>query len=464
MDDSAHNSYSSGSQQKPKLEISSEKTRIQFSQKMRDMARNEIEKETERVANELDLPYINLEKFPINPDALQIIDRETAEKHGVVCFVNLGNEMRVGTPDPENQHVQSMLIQLKEERPLVNIILYLISQPSLEKALKLYELLPETKNLDRGVTITEEDLARFSQGAINFAAIESEMKKVSITDLVTYIIASALQADASDIHIEAEEKNIKIRYRLDGILQDVAILQRAVWKRLDSRIKLLAALKINVENVPQDGRFSIKTKKEKIDVRVSTLPTNYGESIVMRLLQSSKARLSFADLGVSEKIYSKLETEIKRPNGMIITTGPTGSGKTTTLYAIINELNKPGVKIITVENPIEYQLVGINQSQVDESRGYTFANGLRSILRQDPDIVMVGEIRDQDTADMAIQASLTGHLVISTLHTNSAAGAVPRFLSMGAQSFLLAPALNAVIGQRLVRRLCGQCKTTYTPT
>ncbi len=448
---------------RPKLNIASEKTQMSFTQKMRQLGRKEMEKQTEEKAAKIGFPYVSLEKFPISAEALMSIPREIAHKNRVVSFLNLGAEVRIGSPDPHSSGVQTVLDLLKSNNPNLHIQVYLISEESLTKALLLYELLPEPKPTVRGVSISEVDFKKFSSEVSSFKQIEEEMKKVSITDLVTYIIASAIQSRASDIHVEAEEKDIKVRYRIDGVLQDVASLQKTVWKRLDSRIKLLAGLKLNITVTPQDGRFSIQLSNERIDVRVSTLPTNFGESIVMRLLMSSAVGLTFKNLGFSDYAYSILSKEIKRPNGMIITTGPTGSGKTTTLYAIINELNKPGVKIITIEDPIEYQLKGINQSQVDYEKGFTFATGLKSMLRQDPDVIMVGEIRDFDTAEIAIQAALTGHLVISTLHTNSSAGAIPRFMSMGTKPYLLAPALNMIIAQRLVRKICQNCKQPYAP-
>jgi type II secretory ATPase GspE/PulE/Tfp pilus assembly ATPase PilB-like protein len=248
-----------------------------------------------------------------------------------------------------------------------------------------------------------------------------------------------------------------VRYRIDGVLHDVATLPIEQWKKIISRIKLLAALKINVTNRPQDGRVTLKLSNNSLDVRVSTLPTIYGESVVMRILHSGSKGVTFDEMGLQGSAYDYLKREIERPNGMIITTGPTGSGKTTTMYAILRTLNKPGVRIITLEDPVEIKMEGINQSQVDAEKGYTFAKGLRSLLRQDPDICMVGEIRDLETAEIAIQSALTGHLMLSTIHTNSASGAIPRFLSMGVKPFLLSPALNSVIGQRLVRRICQHC-------
>ncbi|OGL90313.1 hypothetical protein A3I45_02600 [Candidatus Uhrbacteria bacterium RIFCSPLOWO2_02_FULL_53_10] len=256
-----------------------------------------------------------------------------------------------------------------------------------------------------------------------------------------------------------------MRYRIDGVLQNVATIEKDRWKQLASRIKLVAGLKLNITDRPQDGRFTIRFGGQNVDVRTSTLPTAHGESVVMRLLVPTAINLEFAQLGFRKNVFEKLQREIVKPNGMIITTGPTGSGKTTTLYAILKQLNKPEVKIITLEDPVEYKLEGINQSQIDHSKDYTFSAGLRSILRQDPDIVMVGEIRDKETAETAIQAALTGHLLLSTIHTNDASGAVPRFLSMGVEPALLAPALRVIMGQRLVRKLCEACReqTQLTP-
>jgi type II secretory ATPase GspE/PulE/Tfp pilus assembly ATPase PilB-like protein len=237
----------------------------------------------------------------------------------------------------------------------------------------------------------------------------------------------------------------------------VAELRAELWPRVIARIKLLAHLKINVTAAPQDGHITVFMPDEKIDIRVSTLPTAFGESVVMRLLRSSSTSINFTDLGLRGRAYERLEAEITKPNGMVVITGPTGSGKTTTLYAAIKQLNTPEIKIITLEDPIEYKIDGVNQSQVDWSKNYTFASGLRSILRQDPDIIMVGEIRDLETAETAVQAALTGHLVLSTIHTNDAAGAIPRFLSMGTKPYLLAPALNVIVAQRLIRKICPQC-------
>lgn len=439
-------------------EIASEKTKEKFDERMEAIALKEKEKQAAGVAASLGVPYIGLKGFPISPETLTSVPKELAEKLKIICFLNTGTEIRLGAVDPANDQVKEILLSL-EDKFHSHGVLYLISENSFTTAFKLYAALPTIKKIVSGVEITEADLKKYSEEIKNFTQLNERIQKANITDIVTMVIAAAITGRSSDIHVEAEEKDIKIRFRIDGVLQDAAALNKDLWSKVISRIKLLSGLKINVTDIPQDGRFTIFTKDGKIDVRVSCLPTSYGESVVMRLLMPSAAGLGFEGLGLWEPAYSQLKTQTERPNGMIITTGPTGSGKTTTLYAILNKLNEPGVKIITLEDPVEYKLAGINQSQIDYSRDYTFAKGLRSILRQDPDVVMVGEIRDLDTADIAIQAALTGHLVISTIHTNSASGAIPRFMSMGVKPFLLAPALNAVIGQRLVRRICENCKT-----
>lgn len=440
-------------------QISSDTIQEKFTEKMRQIELKERERVTEAKAAQLGLQYIDLSKVPISPDTLTLIDMETSKRLKVVSFLytGTGGELRLGAVDPTLPEVQELLEKLAKSH-YANGVLYLISPHSFEVAYHLYAKIPRVRKVLKGVKITEEDLKKYQNELKSFKELDKKIQTVSITEMVTLVIAAAIQARASDIHIEAEEGGINIRFRIDGVLHDVASLAPKLWHQIISRIKLLSGLKLNIEDRPQDGRFTIHLTNEKIDVRVSTVPTAFGESVVMRLLMSSAVGLMFEDLGLRGKAYSDLEREIKKPNGMIITTGPTGSGKTTTLYAILNKLNNEETKIITLEDPIEYKLPGINQSQIDHSKDYTFAKGLRSLLRQDPDIVMVGEIRDLETADTAINAALTGHLVISTIHTNSASGAIPRFLAMGVKPFLLAPALNSIIGQRLVRKICNECK------
>lgn len=415
-----------------------------------------MERLAEEEANKLHFPYINLKGFPVAPEALMLIPRAEAAAKRVIAFLQTEDDIRLATSKPSDE-VRQIGEQIAKHEG-ANVQIYFVSEPSLTSALKLYDALPEAPEVIYGVRIDEEALKRYEKEISNFRDLQEKISTVSTTDVITLMIGAGLKSEASDIHIEAEEKDVKLRFRIDGILQDVAKLPRDAWKQMISRLKLLSEVKINIEGLPQDGRITLYLQEEKIDIRVSFLPTAFGESVVMRILRPKVISLEFANLGVRGRAWDQLQREIERPNGMIITTGPTGSGKTTTLYAVLKKLNNAEVKIITLEDPVEYKLEGINQSQIDHEKKYDFAKGLRSILRQDPDIVMVGEIRDLETADIAIQAALTGHLVISTLHTNSAAAAIPRFISMGVKPFLLAPAINAIIGQRLVRRLCEKCK------
>jgi type IV pilus assembly protein PilB len=372
------------------------------------------------------------------------------------------DEVRVGAIDPTSDESKEVLAEIKERNGGAHGEMYTISEQSFDHVMDLYKTLPIVAAVTKDVTVKEEDLAQVQADVTNFDSFQELLNKKSTTDLVTFVMGAGLKLKASDIHIEAEEDKIAVRFRMDGMLNDAATLPRESYKKLVSRIKLLASLKINISDKPQDGRFTVKLPDGDVDVRVSTIPTVYGESIVMRLLVSQQKTLTLDSLGIRGRAYDMLMREIQRPNGMIITTGPTGSGKTTTLYAIMHLLNKEDVKIITLEDPVEYKMEGINQSQIDKSHDYTFARGLRSMMRQDPDIAMVGEIRDLETAEIAVQASLTGHLMLSTIHTNDAFGAIPRFLSIGVKAFLLAPALNCVIGQRLVRKLCDACKKPMT--
>ncbi len=442
--------------------VSSPDAQAKFATKMRELELQAKEKETAKRGAALGAAYISLKGFPISPEALTLLSQEQAEALKAVVFLQTGDEVRVGAVDPSRQDVKEAAYQVGE-RAHANVGVYIISEQSFAHALKLYDALPKIRKIVKGVEITESELKKFQEKMGSYKEIDALLKGADITDAVTIMIAGALKGDASDIHIEAEEKDVVVRYRIDGVLQDAARLDHALWPRIISRIKLFSSLKININNIPQDGRFTIHIGGQKTEVRVSTVPTSYGESVVMRLLRPATISLGFDQLGIRGKAFEQLKREIERPNGMIITTGPTGSGKTTTLYAILKKLNTSDTKIITLEDPVEYALEGINQSPIDLSKDYTFAKGLRAVLRQDPDVIMVGEIRDLETAETAIQASLTGHLMVSTIHTNSAAGAIPRFLSMGVKPFLLAPALNAVIGQRLVRRIHEKCKAEAAP-
>jgi len=432
-----------------------ESAQTKFQLKQQELKIKEIERLTKQQAAKLGVLYVNLFGFPISPEAIILIKEEEARQLSVVCFYFDGKKLSLAALQPKSEVILDLSNKLAGKYFTDNEI-YLVSQNSLDYALRVYQTISKPREVIKGVKITQVDLDKYSGKFSSFRDLQEQINQAQTTDIVTMIMAAAIKSNSSDIHIETEEKEIKIRFRIDGVLHDAASLGKEMRDKIIPRMKLLAGVKINIIDKPQDGRLTIYLKDDRIDIRASFLPTSYGESVVMRLLRSSEVGLEFEDLGIRGKAYDQLKREIERPNGMIITTGPTGSGKTTTLYAILKKLNNPETKIITIEDPIEYQLSGVNQSQI--SSNYTFSQGLRSIVRQDPDIIMVGEIRDLETAEIAIQSALTGHLVLSTIHTNDAAGSVPRFLAMGAKSFLLAPALNAMIGQRLVRRLCPDCK------
>jgi type II secretory ATPase GspE/PulE/Tfp pilus assembly ATPase PilB-like protein len=294
------------------------------------------------------------------------------------------------------------------------------------------------------------------------AAIQAAING-NVTELLDTILFGAIQLDTSDVHLEPEESEARLRVRLDGILQDVIFFDQQLYHQILSRLKLLSKLKLNIVDKPQDGRFSIAIESQLIEVRTSSLPAEYGESVVMRLL-NPKNLISLDDLGLRPDLYKVFKAEIDKPNGMIIVTGPTGSGKTTTLYAFLRQIQSPEIKIITIEDPIEYHLQGVSQTQVAPEKGYTFSDGLRSIVRQDPDVILVGEIRDLETAKIGLQAALTGHLVLSTLHTNDAAGTIPRLVDLGTEPSSIAPALKMAVAQRLVRKVCKVCAVLEAPT
>jgi len=437
--------------------VDEESTEGVFVRKQKQIKLKDMERSVQAKAASVGVPYIDLFGFPMSAEALSLVDEQTAINNKMVCFFYDGENVRIASVNPSSPTVLAKIKEICEEK-FVKGAIYLISDNSLNYALKQYSSLPKVKKLNTGVEINGADIEKYQNEIRDYKNLANKINEVSITDVVTLILAASIKINSSDIHIEAEEFGIVVRYRIDGVLHDAATIDKDKWKKIISRMKLLAKVKINVENKPQDGRFSIMLNNTKIDVRSSFLPTSYGESVVMRLLRSDSITLGFEQLGLRPREFEILKKEMHKPNGMILTTGPTGSGKTTSLYAILNTLNTENTKIITLENPIEYQLKGINQSQIDENKGYTFAGGLRSVLRQDPDIVMVGEIRDLETAEISIQASLTGHLVLSTLHTNDAAGVIPRLIDMGVKSYFLTPSINALIGQRLIRKVCAYCR------
>lgn len=437
----------------------------EFEKKMKDIRIKELEKETAVKGGSQGYPYIDLGGFPVSDYAIASIPKEVSKKEKTVCFYNDEKQVRIGAIQPSEKTKEILADIIKDHTVDGEGKIYIISQHSFDEAFHNYDRLPEIKDVKYGIEITGNQLNELRPKVSNFGKLNTMINvEKNMTSLFAMLVAGALEIEASDIHIEAEESAIILRYRIDGVMHQVGKMDKKIWDRLDSRIKGIAGLKINVKEKPQDGRITIYLpNQDNLELRVSTLPTSFGESIVMRLLKSKTASLGFNDLGLRGSAYNNLKTAIEKTTGMVVTTGPTGSGKTTTLYAILNELNDGNSKIITLEDPIEYKIAGISQSQIDRSQGYSFADGLRSILRQDPDVIMVGELRDLETAEVSIDASLTGHRVVSTIHTNDAAGAVPRFLSMGVKPYLLSPALNAVIGQRLVRKICDNCKVPYQP-
>ena len=433
--------------------------------RLEELHLKEAEELAEILASKYGLPYLDLSKTSINTDALRIIPEDTARAAHVALFKTKGKELYMLASSPTSDPVKEIIADLENKNFKVN--LYLGSEASLKRAWGRYGEIVLSTPTDIGIIqisndAIAEDLANLKniedvKQAITEQA-ELTLKGGGITGIVEMILAGALVTEASDIHIEPEEKEIRLRYRLDGVLEDVLKLDRRVYQPILSRIKLVSGLKLNVRQSAQDGRFSIKAEGTEIEIRTSILPGAYGESIVLRVLNPKTIRLDFNTLGIEPFLLEIFNREIRKPNGIILLTGPTGSGKTTTLYAFLRQVNSTESKIITIEDPIEYHLPGINQTQVNQKKGYTFLSGLRSALRQDPDIIMVGEIRDGETAKIAINSSLTGHLVFSTLHTNNSAGTIPRLIDLGINPKILSASLNVSIAQRLVRKLCPVCK------
>ena len=441
--------------------------RLNTNKRLLGLRANEEENLASELSQQYGLRYINLRGTTINPEALFVVPEDAAHKAMLVAFDKQYKKLSVAIRNPNNPETKKLLATLGETW---EVVLYMCSSMSLEHAWKRYADQRGTTAVKKGVLdIDTAEIAGLMQKLTSREKVIEFIRSIRTTNTarrisatLEAIFAGAMSLSASDIHIEPEEADIRLRYRLDGVLHDILNLDRSIYERLASRLKLLAGLKLNVRNEAQDGRFTFEIGEKQIEVRTSVIPGAAGESIVMRLLDPTVASFHMDQLGLNKILYECMQTELKRPNGMIITTGPTGSGKTTALYAFLREAHTPEVKIITIEDPVEYKVDDIVQTQVDDE--YTFAQGLRAILRQDPDIIMVGEIRDQDVAETAVQAAQTGHLVFSTLHTNNAAGAFPRLIDLGVDYRMIGSAVNVVLGQRLVRVLCDSCKEAYPAT
>jgi len=402
------------------------------------------------------IPYVDLKQAPILPSTLALIPQEAINFYNFVPFELKDKTLKVAITNPGNLSALEALEFLGQKQNL-QVQLYLASESSIEIATG------KKKNLKRVVGEALKNIQIKADTEQKPATIQSVQPQViedaPIIKIVDVILSNAIEANASDIHIEPSEKDVRVRYRLDGILHTSLMLPKNVHAAIITRIKILANLKIDESRLPQDGRFHVDVAKKSVDLRVSILPLIYGEKIVMRILDKTGKVPTLEELGLRGKALTWVQENIKKNHGIFLITGPTGSGKSTTLYSILSILNGTTVNIVTLEDPVEYFIEGINQSQINPEIGLTFATGLRSILRQDPNVVMVGEIRDKETAELAVHAALTGHLVFSTLHTNNSIGAMPRMIDMGIEPFLLVASINVVAAQRLVRKICLNCKT-----
>jgi len=409
------------------------------------------------------VPYIDLTKVVIENEALKAIPEEEAREIEIAPFNISGKKLLIAVHAPARQEVLAMKKSLEQKG--YNVLIFMASKKSLEKVWERYQEISQAEKLKAGsLSISGETLLKTSENIKRLDDIKKSVENINattsthkISKIIEIIFAGAIALKASDVHIEPQEENVVVRIRLDGILHEVLLLDTRTYNLINSRIKLISGLKLS-KNQAQDGRFSIWLNEYEVSMRTSVIPSAYGEGIVMRILNPQSIMVPMEELGIPENLFKVIEREISKPNGLVIVTGPTGSGKTTSLYTFLQRIYSPEIKILTIENPIEYHLKGITQTQTEHEKGYGFLEGLRSALRQDPDVIMVGEIRDGETARIAVESSLTGHLVFSTLHTNNAAGAVPRLIDLGVNPKILASALSLSIAQRLVRKLCPHCK------
>lgn len=413
-----------------------------------------IDKILQAKAQLFNVPYIKLEGKAIPTDVLNLVPEAAARRYQIIPFDKKGEELEVAMSDP----LDIQVIQFIEKRSGKRIKPYLGLPFDILKAIADQY----GQNLTGDVTSALKEVAEV---APQQEEIDTELlREAPVANIINQLLEYAIKVRASDIHIEPQEDRTRVRYRIDGILQEKILFPRGVHDALISRIKILSTLKIDEKRLPQDGRFTFNFQQHEVDLRVSIVPTVFGEKVVLRLLPKSSAAPSFLELGLRGSSLKSLESQLLRSHGIILVCGPTGSGKTTTLYSILSKVSTTKVNVLTIEDPVEYQIPGVNQVQVNQGVGLTFAQALRSFLRQDPNIIMVGEIRDTETAELGIQAALTGHQVFSSLHTNSAAGSPPRLLDMGVEPFLLASALNCIVGQRVVRKICPKCRVEFPTT
>ncbi len=405
----------------------------------------------------LGVPYKKIKVEDIGEEILKLIPEDTVRNYKVVPLSHSNDMLIAGMVNPDDIKAQGVLKFIANQSRL-NLGVYLISQSAWESVLRRYSPYKnEIEAAAESLPQSGKSLAH-SQKAIKLEEVAEVSEEAPIIKIVASTLKEAVWQNASDIHIEPQRDRLRIRFRLDGVLQEVSSMPIELHQRIISRVKVLSNLKLDENRIPQDGRFRTVLFGRDIDYRVSTFPTPVGEKAAIRVLDPTVGLKGLQELGLVSRNYNVISEGIQKPYGMILITGPTGSGKTTTLYAIMQILNKEGINIVSLEDPVEYFIEGLNQSQVRPEIGYDFASGLRQILRQDPDVIMVGEIRDNETAGLAIQAALTGHIVLSTLHTNNAIGVIPRLIDMGVDSFLLPPSLNLMLSQRLVPRLCDKCK------
>lgn len=416
------------------------------------------EKLAEAKARNLGIPFISLETTSFSPQAIGFVPKAVVERFSLIPFYfdDKAQTLSIAMSNP----VDLDAIEFVRQKTGLNIKAFAASESDVKTAINQQyhqEIVGEV-----GEALKETEAEKPTK-TIDSKQISQIIKEAPIAKIVSTILEYAVTSRASDVHIEPQEDRVRVRYRIDGILYDKLSLPKTVQEAVISRIKILSEMKIDEHRSPQDGRFNFKVNDKEVDLRISVLPTVFGEKIVMRLLRKSGGIPTLGELGLTGTTLKNLESSMLRPHGIIIVCGPTGSGKTTTLYSVLAKLNTTRVNIVTLEDPVEYQIAGINQVQINPAVGLTFATGLRSFLRQDPNIILVGEIRDQETTDLAIQASLTGHLVFSTLHTSNAAGALPRLTDLGAETFLLASTMTAILAQRIVRKICPHCKEQYAP-